>query len=278
MAEPGWVLWSGTVGLESPVLPRLPAAVAAGCSYVSISPLDVQRADAAGLPASELRRHAEDAGLDLIIDPIMNWHAVREPSRSRFAGFGVDEVLRMAEDLHAVSMTAIAATTSASPDEELPELFGDLCDRAAAIGVRVHLEFIPMSVVRDLAMGWGIVAAADRPNGGLLFDTWHFFRSGSSFDLLADIPGERIYAVQVNDAAAEVRGTLRDDTLDRRLPGDGDFDLRRVLAVLARTGGLRMIGPEVFSPELEALPPAEAATLAVYRTRALLAEVLGVRP
>ena len=35
----------------------------------------------------------------------------------------------------------------------------------------VHLEFMPISGVPDLETAWAIVSEADRPNGGLLFDT-----------------------------------------------------------------------------------------------------------
>ena len=82
----------------------------------------------------------------------------------------------MSEALGVVSMTAIASSTSAATVDELVERFGALCDRAADIGALVHLEFIPMTPIADVATAWRIVREADRPNGGILFDTWHFFR------------------------------------------------------------------------------------------------------
>ena len=171
-----WVLWSGTVGLESPVLDRFPAAATGGYDYLSLSPLDIARAAEQGLSAGDIRRRAGDDGLGLIVDPVMNWHPAAEPSRSRFARFGVDAALRMTEAVGAVSMTAIASSTTAAPVDELVELFGALCDRAADIGALVHLEFIPMTAIPDVATAWRIVRDAGRPNGGILFDTWHFFR------------------------------------------------------------------------------------------------------
>lgn len=269
----GWVLWAGTIGMERPVLERFPVAVATGFDHVSLSPLDVSRFPDWGVTADDVRRAAADHGLGLVMDPIMNWHRPSSPSRSRFGRFGRDEVLRMCEAVGAVSMSAVAFGDSADALADYPALFADLCDTAAGIGARVHLEFVPMTTVPGLAEGWDIVRAADRPNGGLLFDTWHFFRSGSSFDLLAGIPGERVFAVQVNDALAEVRGTLWEDTLNRELPGDGSFDLDRALGTLERIGGLRMVGPEVFSKRLDALPPMEAARLAGDRVRAAVARV-----
>ena len=267
-----WVLWSGTIGLESAVLDRFPAATAGGYDYVSLSPLDVARSAEQGLSGAEIRRRADDAGLGLIVDPVMNWHPAIEPSRSRFAGFSTIEALDMTESLGAVSMTAIASSTSAAPVDELIELFGSLCDRAADIGALVHLEFIPMTPIADLATAWTIVREADRPNGGILFDTWHFFRGSADFDALESVPGDRILAVQVDDAHEVVTGSLWDDTQRRLLPGDGSFDLPRVLRTLARIGGLRLVGPEVISPETAAMPAADAAQVAGQRVRELVAD------
>lgn len=266
-----WVLWSGTVGLERLLDERFPAATAGGYDTTSLSPLDVARAAEGGVSAASIRAEAADRGLELIMDPVMGWHPTLEPSTSRFARFSPDETLRTCGSLGVVSMTAIASSTSAASVDELVECFATLCDRAADIGALVHLEFIPMSAIPDLRTAWRIVSDADRPNGGILFDTWHFFRGAADFELLEAVPGERILAVQVDDANAEVRGSLWDDTQHRLLPGDGCFDLARVLRTLARTGGLRRVGPEIISPETEAMPAMDAAVVAGERVRRLVA-------
>lgn len=273
--EIGWILWSGTVGLESPIDKRVQAALATDFTRISLSALDVFRSEEQGMPAAELGRYVRDQGLDLVMDPVLNWHPFSGESRSRFASFSAADVLRMSEALQAVSMTAVAMSSSDVPVNELAESFGVLCDGAADIGASVHLEFIPMTVVTDLATAWEIVREADRPNGGLLVDSWHFFRVQPDFGLLESIPGERIFAVQINDAAPEVRGTMWEDTMHRRLPGDGVFDLRRLLCSLADIGGLSWVGPEIISPETEALPGDVAARLAGDRVRALVRDAIG---
>src|ERR1700722_14011198 len=267
----GYTLWAGTVGFTSPLAERFAAAAATGCRQATLSPPDVLRAAKDGTTAAEIGRQARDLGLDLVIDPVMNWYPDREPSPSRFAGVSTDDALRMCEALGVTSLSAIA---TASSDVPVPELGGSparLCDRAAGFGARVHLEFIPFTIVRTLRIAWDLVRAADRPNGGLVFDTWHFFRGDPDFDVLAGIPGDRIFCVQLDDAPAEPKGSLREETQHRLLPGDGGLDLAGAVKALHRIGALRWVGPEVISPDLAALPVLDAATLALDRTRAFLA-------
>ena len=155
----------------------------------------------------------------------MNWYPDRQPSPSRFAGVSTDDALRMCEALGVTSLTVIATASSDVPVPELAEHFGRVCDRAAGFGAQVHLEFMPFTVVRNLRIAWDLVRGADRPNGGLVFDTWHFFRGEPQFDVLAGIPGDRIFCVQLDDAAAVPQGSLREETSRRLLPGDGALDL-----------------------------------------------------
>jgi len=273
----GYTLWAGTVGFTSPLAERFAAAAATGCREATLSPPDVLRAAQDGTAAAEIGRQARDLGLDLVVDPVMNWYPDREPSPSRFAGVSTDDALRICEALGVTSLSAIATASSDVPVPDLAGYFGRLCDRAAGFGARVHLEFIPFTIVRTLRIAWDLVRAADRPNGGLVFDTWHFFRGEPDFEVLAGIPGDRIFYVQLDDAPAVPSGPLREETQHRLLPGDGALDLVAAIRALDRIGGLRRVGPEVISPDLAALPILDAATLAMDRTRAIVAAALADR-
>jgi sugar phosphate isomerase/epimerase len=270
----GYTLWAGTVGFTSPLAERFAAAAATGCRQVTLSPPDVLRAAKDGTTATEIGRQAGDLGLDLIVDPVMNWYPDRQPSPSRFAGVSTADALRMCDELGVISLSAIATASSDVPVPELAAYFARVCDRAAAFGARVHLEFIPFTIVRTLRTAWDLVRVADRPNGGLVFDTWHFFRGEPQFDVLDTIPGDRIFQVQLDDARQQPTGPLREETQHRLLPGDGELDLVTAVQALHRIGALRWVGPEVISPDLAALPVLDAATLAMDRTRAFLTAAL----
>ena len=53
------------------------------------------------------------------------------------------------------------------------EAFALVCDRAAEHGLLVHLEFLPWSAFPNVNAAWDVVRTADRPNGGLIIDSWH---------------------------------------------------------------------------------------------------------
>ena len=261
----GWVFWAGTMGMESPIAARVVAATAGGCTRVSVSPLDVVVNEAAGLAPDHLKRMLADHGLDIVIDPIMTWFG-GPPMPGRFSSFTVDDVMRMSEILEPVSFTAIGPFSDNTPIDDVRGRFATLCDQAAEIGAQVQLEAIVMSAVTDLATAWSIVGAADRPNGGMLVDSWHFFHGTPDFTVLDGVAGDRIFGVQLSD------GRLDDsDTFNRLLPGDGEFDLAGLVEALERIGGLRWVGPEILSPVLEAMDPAEVGRLTLARLRELVA-------
>ncbi|WP_036496773.1 sugar phosphate isomerase/epimerase [Nocardia sp. BMG111209] len=268
----GWVLWHGTLGLQSAIADRIAAATAAGFGRVSVSPFDVATAAQAGTTPADLGRRLRDAGLEVVLDGLMNWYPGRPLTSSPTAAFTAPEVLDMCAALRPAALTVLARPTCEISPDEVAAAFGDLCDRAQESDTRVQLEFMPMMAIGDLAAAWTVVGAADRANGGLLFDTWHFYRGNPDFGTLANLPGDRIFGVQVADSTVP-EGSLIEDTFRRAVPGDGRFDLEGVLRALDRIGGLRWIGPEVISPVTAAMPPVEAAHLTATRIRTLLGTI-----
>jgi sugar phosphate isomerase/epimerase len=257
-------LWAGTL-LEASLSERITAAQAGGFDTLSIFPNDYARARDGGMSDADILAAHADAGVRLTtLDPFTRWVPRWEPppnarpDRMARAAFAEDEFFAIVEALELTAITVIEAFGARFELEELAEAFSAVCDRAARSGARVHLEFAPFAGVPDLQTAWDVVSTADHPNGGLVFDTWHYLRGTRDDALLESIPGERIFAVQVDDAAAEPVGSLINDTLHHRLlPGEGTFDLTTVLGILGRKPGIGTPGIEVLSEELWKLPPDE---------------------
>jgi sugar phosphate isomerase/epimerase len=275
-AEELW-LWAGTLASAS-LAQRVEAAVAGGFKCLSLLPTDYRRARAEGLTDRDIRALHKSHGLRLkSLDPYARWLPRWEPRA--VIGTPQDEFFAIAEALELDAMTAIEPFGTRYPAEQLAESFAALCDRAAKSGLRVHLEFAPYSGIRDLEVAWEVVRLADRRNGGIAFDVWHYFRGSRDDELLSRIPGDRLFVIQVSDAAAEPVGQLVEDTWTRRLlPGDGAFDLIGVLGIIARKEQAGPIGIEVLSEELWRLSPSEIGRRSGDALRRVLRETSSIDP
>ncbi|HET9258914.1 MAG TPA: TIM barrel protein [Acidimicrobiia bacterium] len=116
------------------------------------------------------------------------------------------------------------------------DTFGALCGLAAPYGLTVDLEFIPWSPTADLDDAADIVTKAAAPNGGVLVDTLHFSRSGSSVDQLSDLPRELFNFIQLCDAQPMMSESseelIRVARSDRDVAGAGIIDLVPILNAL----------------------------------------------
>ena len=271
-------LWSGTV-MGASFDERLAAAKAGGFKSVSMFPLDYKNAREEGLSDEDMRRRIAESGVRVaVIDPLTKWLPEWEPPESTseedlaFADFEIEEVFDMVGALGAESISLIEFFGNEVPVAVGAESFANICDRAAGQGLRVHLEFQPYSGIPDLKSAWEMVRRAERPNGGLVLDTWHYFRGSPDDDLLRSIRPEKIYVLQISDAHSQPQGSLIDDGMHHRmLPGKGSFDLPGLLTTLDDIGAQPSVGAEVFSDDLAELPPEEAGERASERLQSLLA-------
>jgi sugar phosphate isomerase/epimerase len=277
------VLCSGTLPPGTPWSDRLEAASAAGFRGISIWGRDYAAARRDGFSDSDLCAQLDDHGLAVAeIDPAWWWlPGAAEVGRSLVEvdpldvfRFGEADLFAVADALGARSLNAVDVFGGEWTLDDAAAALGGLCDRAADHGLLVQVEFLPWSRIPDLATAWEIVRRADRRNAGVAVDAWHWARSTPSCDVetLRRIPGERLVGLQLDDAPAEVEPNLMHATLhDRLLPGDGAIDLEALLSTLHHIGAVAPFGVEVFSDELHALAPAEAARRAADATRRVVA-------
>lgn len=104
---------------------------------------------------------------------------------------------------------------------------GRVADRFATWGVDVVLEPLPFTNMRTPADAAEIILRADRPNLSMCMDVWHLYRMGLPLSHLDGL-WPCISTVQFNDGTIECEypDDLREDCLrNRRVPGEGEFDL-----------------------------------------------------
>jgi sugar phosphate isomerase/epimerase len=264
------VLCAGTIPHAS-FRERVAAARAGRFDGVSLRLRDHARARADGLSDIEMRALLADGGVAVAeIEALTAWRPGLTPARPEHAE---SHVLAVAEAMGARSVSVVEGPGAPLPVDGAAEAFAALCDRAAERGLLVHIEFWPGSGL-DLVTAAVVVASANRPNGGLLVDTWHLARSPGGMELLGGIPGDRIMALQVSDSAPveEPEADYLAAGLTRRLmPGEGALDLVGFVRLLDVRGCCAPIGVEVCSERLAAEPPGIVARRAGDAIRAVLA-------
>lgn len=151
--------------------------------------------------------------------------------------------------------------------------FAALCDRAADHGLLVGLEWVPsMTNIETAATALRIVAEADRDNGGLCVDSWHFARSTNNLDDLRGLPGNKVISTQWNDGTIVPQHPdyLQDCLTNRVPPGDGEFALIEIVRILDAIGSTAPIGVEVCSASLWAGTADHAAKVSADAMRSVL--------
>lgn len=156
--------------------------------------------------------------------------------------------------------------------------FRALCERAADHGIKVGIEAVgSMTNIDSLGLAYEIVERADHDNGGLCFDSWHLTRTTNDIGDILALPGEKIFAVQLNDGpiAPELDDYYTDTISNRVVPGAGEFALVEMVRALDQIGSTAPISLEVCSTVLWAAPIDEAAKLSYDAMRAVLAQARG---
>jgi sugar phosphate isomerase/epimerase len=252
-------------------------AGSSGFDAVSITPAMYADALAAGMSVGDIRRRCADAGVEVsLIDPLMSaLPGSPDPADAggRFGtlfSYGEDDCYRIAEALDVGAVNVAHYMGADVPVASLIDALGPLCERAGSRGLRVLLEFMPEGSVPDLATALAIVRETGAANLAVMFDTWHFFRTGGTLDDLAGLAPGEVGGLQASSAPAAQQGVIAARVNTRLLPGQGAIPVAALIDRVLTLDPDAFIGIEVFSDDLNRLPLGEAAA----RARASMSEVM----
>jgi sugar phosphate isomerase/epimerase len=241
--------------MSRPFLEKLEPVADAGFQGMSLSVKEYVGMTSAGMSDRDIGAALRASGLFIAeVSTASRWLSGESNEEEEI---GIHVVARFgAEGLNCTPMNAPYRGM-----DEAVAAFGAICDRAGRKGVRCHIEFVPWTEPHDLRTAWEIVRRADRPNGGLMFDNWHFFRSGSSLADLRSVDPAKIFAVQLSDApAVSAYDDMYVETFNRLLPGHGASDVVGCIRVLDEIGVDVPYGGEVISPEWAHRPMFDGAS------------------
>ena len=266
MLTPPLGLCWGTVPKAS-LLEHIEAAAEAGYSTISVS---AEEFETSNRSPSEIRRRLDDLGLVVgEVDPVLTWlPGIRPSPGAGLLSYDVDDLLNVATSLGAHYLNAAAAFPGAWSEDDVVAAFAALCAQAKERDVGVLLEFLPWSVVDDLATAARVVRSSGADNAGVTFDVWHFHRRGRAVASLAADDLGLVRCIQLNDAAAEPAADPMGESISARLlPGDGAIDLGALLPQLLEHAATDVLSLEVFNHELARLPAGEIARVAAEAAR-----------
>lgn len=240
--------------MNLPTIPfdeRVRVAAAAGFDSIGLSLDQYRRARADGYSDARMRELLAEAGIRLAeLEGTWDWVTGDAASREDTA-----TILQAARELGCPQLTAVPFV-DATFARRVAALRA-LAESAEEFGARVAFEFMPFSFVPTLAEAWDTVQATGRENCGLVLDSWHLQRTSGWESTLDGIPPQRLYSVQLCDAAPEAEADLREEARHRRLlPGPQSVELLERLAGLGFAGRVTV---EVWSDELFAADPADAS-------------------
>ena len=222
--------WSiATVCMGGALEAKLAAAAKAGFRAVEIFENDLTFFS--GKPR-EARAMAADLGLEIVaLQPMRDFEAMPDPVRAR----NFERAARKFELMHELGAPpALPVLECRRGGDRRPRARGRRISpnsptSPASTGSAIGYEALAWGRhVKDWTAAWDIVRKADRPNLGIVLDSFHACVRGNPIAPIADLPADRIALVQVADAPAIQMDPLSLSRHYRCYPGQGDYPDRRI--------------------------------------------------
>ncbi|MFH9586425.1 bifunctional sugar phosphate isomerase/epimerase/4-hydroxyphenylpyruvate dioxygenase family protein [Streptomyces luteogriseus] len=266
-----------TVSLSGSLTGKLDAAARAGFDGVEIFENDLL---ASPLTPEDIRARCADLGLRIdLYQPMRDIEAVPEAEFAR----NLRRARHKFELMRRLGADTVLVCSSVSPqavdDDALAAgQLSRLADLAAEYGIRVAYEALAWGRhVSTYDHAWRIVETAGHPALGTCLDSFHILSRGTDPEGIEDIPGEKIFFLQLADAPLLAMDVLQWSRHYRCFPGQGGFDVAGLVRRVLATGYDGPLSLEVFN---DVYRQADAGPTAVDARRSLLIlqETVGKAP
>jgi len=214
-----------TVCLSGSLVEKLYACAAAGFDGVEIFEPDLVASESG---PEEIRALAKRLGLSLdLYQPFRDFEGVTpellaDNLRRAEAKFALMQRL----GIETILVCSNVASATIDSDQTSADQLRALGELAEIYGVRVAFEALAWGrFVDDYRRSWRIVERADHPQIGLCLDSFHILSRGHDPAGIEQIPGEKIFYLQLADAPALSMDVLSWSRHHRLFPGEGAWDL-----------------------------------------------------
>jgi 4-hydroxyphenylpyruvate dioxygenase len=256
-----------TVSLSGMLPEKLEAAAAARFDGVEIFENDLLQFP--GTPG-DVRRICSDLGLRIdMFQPFRDFEGVSPEQLQR----NLDRAERKFDVMEELGteLILVCANIAESASSDLDLRAGQmalLAERAARRKIRIAFEALAWGgAVKTWRQVWDIVQRANQPNLGVALDSFHTLVLKDDWQGLKDIPGQRIFYMQLADAPWVNLDPLTHSRHYRCFPGQGEMEVTGFVGAVLDSGYNGPMSLEIFSDENRAAP---ARAMAFDAMRSLL--------
>ena len=243
-----------TVSLSGTLRQKLEAIAAAGFDGIELFEADFINFNGT---ASDLGRIAADLGLSIdLYQPFRDFEAMPEAQFRR----SLDRAERKFDLMQAMGAPLVLCCSNTSPATiDDPALAAaqlhELAERASRRGLRVGFEALAWGRKTSLyGQAWDIVRRADHPCLGLILDSFHTLSLKDDPTGIADIPGDKIFFLQMADAPLLEMSVLQWARHHRSFPGQGELDVIDFFVQTLRAGYTGPLSLEIFNDVFRETP------------------------
>lgn len=236
-----------TVSLSGTLRQKLEAIAAAGFEgYELFEPDFIQFRGS----ATELRQIGNDLGLTLdLYQPLRDFEAMPAAQFAR----NLERAERKFDLMQEMGAELLLVCSNTSPlviDEPAlaAEQLHELAERAARRGLRIGFEALAWGrTTSRWRQAWDIVQQANHPALGLILDSFHTLSLRDDFAGIADLPGDRIFFVQMADAPMLAMDVLQWARHHRSFPGQGELPVFDFFEQVLKSGYKGNLSLEIFN-------------------------------
>ena len=256
-----------TVSLSGMLREKLQAAAAARFDGIEIFENDLLQ-----FPGSprEVRRICDDLGLTIdLFQPFRDFDGTTSAQVAR----NLERAERKFDVMQELGTHMILVCSNVQPDaladyDQLAEQFAQLAERAGRRGMFVAYEALAWgSKIKLFSQVWEVVRRVNHPHLGLALDSFHTLSLRDNPDPIAQLPGDKIFFLQLADAPWVNTDVLTHSRHYRCFPGQGEFEMARFTRAVIDAGYTGPLSLEIFNDEFRSSP---ARANAVDAMRSLL--------
>ena len=218
----------------------------------------------------EMKKILDDNGIKYVeLEFINDWFL--DGARKSESDSRKKRLFEASEILHAKHVKVGDFYNSTCPMPRIIESFAALCAEAETYGATIGFEIMGCAMIDNIKDAITMVETAGAKNGGLIIDIYQVANLGMTYEEISRIPLKYLMNVELNDGT--LPGSPDHDPSNRKLCGEGEYDIKGFINCVKNMGYTGPWGVEVISEKLALLPLKQLSTRAFNTTMAEFADL-----